>query len=112
MAIYAYTKYVQKEVVPEADHVERSFLERLSYHKFYVDEIYDFLIVNPLNSFSRFLYRIVDRSGIDGIVNGLGRGVSESGKMLRILQSGNVGFYLFFMVKVAVLLLLYGLYQF
>ncbi|TCK82828.1 NADH-quinone oxidoreductase subunit L [Albibacterium bauzanense] len=110
MAIYAYTKYVQKEVVPEADHVERSFLERLSYHKFYVDEIYDFLIVNPLNSFSRFLYRIVDRSGIDGIVNGLGRGVSESGKMLRLLQSGNVGFYLFLMVIGAVLLLFYGIY--
>src|SRR5690606_38177268 len=109
-AIYAYMKYVQKEVVPEADHVERSFLEGLSYHKFYVDEIYDFLIVNPLNSFSRFLYRIVDRSGIEGIVNGLGRGVSESGKMLRLLQSGIVVFYLFLMFIGAVLLLFYGIY--
>src|SRR5690554_286488 len=110
MAVYAYMKYVQKGSVSEADHVERSFLENLSYHKFYVDEIYDFLIVNPLNSFSRFLYRVVDRSGIDGVVNGLGRGVSESGKMLRLLQSGNVGFYLFLMVIGAILLLFYGIY--
>jgi len=110
MAVYAYIQYVQKEVIPYPDNVERSFLSRLSYNKFYVDEIYNALVVKPLNSISTFFYQIVDKSGIDGIVNGLGKGVNESGKMLRLLQSGNVGFYIFLMVLGVMALLLYGIY--
>jgi len=110
MAVFAYSKYVKKADVPQADHEERSFLGNLSYNKFYFDEIYDFLIVKPLNSLSVFFYQIIDRSGIDAIVNGLGKGISESGKGIRLLQSGNVGFYIFLMVVGIVALLLYGIY--
>lgn len=110
MAGLAYWRYVKNMAVPESDHAERSMLSRLSYHKFYVDEIYDFLIVRPLNLLSVFFYQIVDRKGIDGIVNGFGKGISESGKGLRLLQSGNVGFYIFLMVIGIVVLLLYSIY--
>ncbi|SEM01723.1 NADH dehydrogenase subunit L [bacterium A37T11] len=109
MAIWAYGTYVSKKTVPVADGAERSLLSRLSYHKFYIDEIYDALIVRPLNKLSVFLYKVIDRAGIDGLVNGLGRTAEESGKGIRLLQSGNVGFYIFMMVVGVIALLVYGL---
>src|SRR5690554_1964162 len=56
MAIYAYIRYGKKLHVPAGDQQPRSVLAKLSYHKFYVDEIYDALIVKPLKSLSSFLH--------------------------------------------------------
>lgn len=111
MAVFAYSKYVGKAEVPDADDAERGLLARLSYHKFYVDEIYNAIIVRPLNSLSVFFYRVIDRSGIDGLVNALGAAPSESGKGIRLLQNGNVGFYVFMMVLGVIALLAYGLFS-
>nr|WP_316802745.1 NADH-quinone oxidoreductase subunit L [Pedobacter nototheniae] len=105
--IYAYSKYVKGAHVPVADEAPRSALAKLSYNKFYLDEIYDFLITKPLDALSKFFYRILDNKVIDGIVNGLGWGTNEASKGVRLLQSGNVGFYIFMMVFGIVALLLY-----
>ena len=59
---------------------KRPALANLSYHKFYVDEIYDFLIRRPLDAFSVFFYKIIDTKIVDGIVNGLGWSTSEASK--------------------------------
>lgn len=107
--IYAYIKYVKNAQVPVDDTEERSILTNLSYRKFYVDEIYDFLIRRPLDAISGFFYNIVERLGIDGIVNDLGKGTIETSKALRLLQTGNVGFYIFMMVIGIVALLVYSL---
>jgi NADH-quinone oxidoreductase subunit L len=103
----AYTKYVKKGEVPLPDGAERGTFEKLSYHKFYLDEIYDAIIRKPLDGLSRFFYRIIDQKLIDGIVNGLGWTTNEGSKGLRLLQSGNVGFYIFMMVIGIIALLLY-----
>ncbi len=66
--------------------------------KWYVDELYDAIIVKPLNAFAGFLKNVVEKSGIDGIVNGIGRFVQYSARQLRLLQSGQVGSYILFMV--------------
>ena len=95
---YAYVKYVKNSHVPVSDTEERPALANLSYHKFYVDEIYDALIRKPLDALSGFLYNAVEKLGIDGIVNGLGKTTMEASKGLRLLQTGNVGFYIFMMV--------------
>jgi NADH-quinone oxidoreductase subunit L len=96
--VYAYTKYVRNAHVPVADTEERPALANLSYHKFYFDEIYDALIRKPLDALSGFFYDVVEKSGIDGIVNGFGKGAVDASKGLRLLQTGNVGFYIFMMV--------------
>lgn len=111
MAVVAYRQYVAKGSVPAADDATRGVLARLSYRKFYVDELYDALVVRPLNALSLFFYRLVDKRGIDGVVNSLGRTVGESGKGIRLLQSGNVGFYIFMMVIAAAALLAYGIFN-
>jgi len=106
--VYAYIKYNKNAHVPVADTEERSFLSNLSYHKFYVDEIYDAIIRKPLDALSNLLYG-VDRKGIDGLVNGIGDAPVEASKGLRLLQTGNVGFYIFMMVIGIIAILVYSL---
>ena len=105
--VYAYSRYVKNAHVPVADEGKRSIFAKISYHKFYLDEIYDAIITKPLDGFSKFFYRIIDKKLIDGIVNGFGWTANEGSKGLRLLQSGNVGFYIFMMVFGIVALLLY-----
>lgn len=67
-------------------------------NKWYIDELYDTIIVNPLRSLAGFLDRIVEKKGIDGMVNGTGRLVNYGSRQLRWLQSGQVGAYVLLMV--------------
>lgn len=110
LAIYAYVQYVSKSVVPASDEEQRGGLARLSYHKFYVDELYHALVVKPLNMLSVFFFKVIDNKGIDGLVNAVGKTASDAGNMLRLLQRGNIGYYIFFMVIGVIALLTYGLF--
>jgi len=110
--IYAYIKYVKQADIPVADTEERPALVKLSYNKFYIDEIYDTIIRKPLDFFSDFFFKVIDKLGIDGIVNGVAQAPCEAGKGLRLLQTGNVGFYIFMMVIGIIGVLLYSLIKF
>jgi NADH-quinone oxidoreductase subunit L len=103
----AYVKYIKQSHIPASDEAKRSLIANLSYNKFYFDEIYDVLIRKPLDLLSGFFYRIVDNKIVDGVVNGLGWGTTEASKGIRLVQSGNVGFYIFMMVIGIISLLLY-----
>ena len=103
----AYNRYVGKAHVPAEETAERSSLAGLSYNKFYIDELYDAIIRKPLDAMSGFFYRVMDTKIIDGIVNGLGWGTNEASKSLRLIQTGNVGFYIFMMVVGIISMLLY-----
>ncbi|MBD1429276.1 NADH-quinone oxidoreductase subunit L [Sphingobacterium litopenaei] len=109
MAVVAYQKYVKKSDVPQEDGMEQGALYNLSYNKLYFDELYNALFVKPLNSLSKILYKIVDKGTIDGIVNGVADLINASGRGIRQLQSGYVGFYIIMMVLGAAAILLYGL---
>lgn len=67
---------------------------RLVFHKYYVDEIYDFLLVRPFTALSNWLAQSFDPGVIDRAVNGVASGVRANGRALRYLQSGNVQHYL------------------
>lgn len=109
MGIFAYNKYVKKQDIPKEDGVEQGAIYGLSYHKLYVDQVYNTLFVKPLNFLSKAFYKVVDKSIIDGFVNGLADFIVASGRGIRQLQSGYVGFYIFMMVVGVVAILLYGL---
>ena len=69
-------------------------MPRLIEEKYYVDEIYDAAIINPIHAGSREgLWKLFDVAVIDGIVNGLGRGVTQIGALVRYLQIGFVRSY-------------------
>ncbi len=71
---------------------------KLLENKWYVDEVYQTVIVNPLKSISAFFNNIVESKMIDGAVNGVGKAVNYSSRQLRWLQSGQVGAYVLLMV--------------
>lgn len=82
---------------------ENTGLAKVLEHKWYVDELYDTLIVNPLNRLAGFFKNVVEKSGIDGIVNGVGRLVGYGSRQFRYLQSGQVGNYILIMVLAIVI---------
>jgi NADH-quinone oxidoreductase subunit L len=71
-------------------------LYRLSYNKFYVDEIYSAVFVQPLLSLARAALRF-DLGAIDGAVNGAGAAAQSGGLAFARLQSGRVRDYLLWM---------------
>jgi len=85
---------------------ERGFA-RVLRNKWYVDEIYDALIVRPLVWFSReVLWKQVDQRVIDGAgVNGAARGARALGWANRWLQNGQVGIYVVVFVMGVLLIL-------
>jgi NADH-quinone oxidoreductase subunit L len=79
-----------------SDAVARGFgpLYKAVFNKYWVDEIYGFLIVKPVVAGSRLLlWRGVDAGLIDGIVNGVGSRARDVGSVLRRFQSGNIRSY-------------------
>jgi NADH-quinone oxidoreductase subunit L len=80
------------------------FVHRLLVNKYYVDEIYDALIVRPLASISRLFWKVVDTFFIDGAVNA-GAFVTElTGDVGRFSTTGNVRNYaLYFFLGVILL---------
>ncbi|WP_411273517.1 NADH-quinone oxidoreductase subunit L [Daejeonella sp.] len=109
--LFAYQRYVRNSSIPVADRVERGIIARLSYNKYYIDEIYTSLITRPLDSLSGFFDKVVDKKVIDGAVNGLGQSAMEGSKSFRLLQSGMVGFYIFMMVAGIIALLFYSMFK-
>lgn len=105
LIVFAYRAYVRLGQVPELDDTKLAGVARLLNRKYYIDEIYEALIVRPLYLFSTIMYEIVDRSLVDRVVNGTAVLVRGLGQAFRRVQTGNTGFYVF-MMAAAVLLLI------
>jgi NADH-quinone oxidoreductase subunit L len=104
----AYQKYVKKNTVPLAEGQEEG-LQKVVYNKYYIDELYDNIIVKPLYSLSGFFSKVIDNSLVDGIVNGVGKSVELGSRVLRYTQSGSISAYLFAMVIGIILILFINL---
>jgi NADH-quinone oxidoreductase subunit L len=67
---------------------------RWARHKFYVDEVYDFLVIRPFTGLSNGLYKVVDAGLIDSVAVGGTAGVlRRMGSWLRYTQTGNAQNY-------------------
>ena len=87
-------------------------LYRLLQHKYYVDEIYDATVVQPIRIVSQEgLWKIVDVRVIDGTVNLVGRVVEGSSQELRRTQTGSVRAYAASLFLGVVLILGYYLWR-
>ncbi|MBS1947154.1 MAG: NADH-quinone oxidoreductase subunit L [Bacteroidetes bacterium] len=92
-AAYSWRKFSKKPDLEEA-----SGFGKLLANKWYVDELYDAIIVKPLNTLGKFLNNVIEKSIIDWVVNGIGKAVQYGGRQIRLLQSGQVGGYILLMV--------------
>ncbi len=95
--VATYFIYQKRENLPVTDAAQTGFTKILA-NKFYVDEIYHAVIQRPIEQLSKALHYYVDIKGIDGLVNGIGAGVTAFGNLFRRLQNGNVEYYLLGMV--------------
>lgn len=105
--VFAWRRY--KDRVPSAE--PTNALQKLVANKYYIDEIYNTFIVQPIKNASHFLlWKLFDSGVIDGIVNGVAALVRFIGGLLRRLQTGLVQVYIVSMVIGIVLFLAYYLF--
>jgi NADH-quinone oxidoreductase subunit L len=103
----SYYMYVVNKELPEQIASSLGGLYKLVYNKYFVDEIYDATVVNPMITGSRtVLWHGMDQGVIDGIVNGVGTESKAIGGVLKLLQSGNIRSYATWVVIGSVALLL------
>jgi NADH-quinone oxidoreductase subunit L len=91
---FAYMVWVKRRSVAENAAREFAPVHRLLLNKYYVDEIYDAAIVQPIRVASQEgLWRGFDVKVVDGAVNGAAAIVNSSATWLRRLQTGSVKTY-------------------
>lgn len=103
--LYAVSRFSKKPDMEPATN-----FGKLLENKWYVDELYNTIIVQPLRRFSLLLNNVVEKLGIDGIVNGVGKLVTYGGRQLRLLQNGQVGVYILMMVVAMLILFIIQLF--
>jgi NADH-quinone oxidoreductase subunit L len=101
--LFARYQYVTRKQLPP-DEASLSGFEKVVYNKFYVDELFETLITKPLFKLSTIFGGLVDKQIVDRFVNGVANTLDAGGRTLRLMQSGNTGFYVFAMVVGMILL--------
>lgn len=93
--------------IPETKNAMRSVLipfEKVCANKFYVDELYEFLIVSPIKAISRVLFKGVEENVVIGAGASVGVVSRAVGELVCRLSTGQVATYVLFMfLAVAVL---------
>ena len=91
----------------QTDEEPSSAIGKFFYHKWYIDEFYQKAIIEPLNKFALFLKEFIEKKVIDGAVNGTGKLVQFSARKVRLIQNGQAGYYILFMVLGIITLFLF-----
>ena len=104
----AYSIYVSKNTIPQKENSILSPFHTLVYNKYYIDELYDSVIVKPLKKIAKVFYRLIEKSGIDFMVNTVGNSIVSGSKFARLLQAGDIAFYIFAMVIGIIVLIATG----
>ena len=83
------------DIKPAAEDAEPEGFGKVLYNKWYVDEIYDSLVVQPIIKTSRFCWRVIDAGIIDGFVNAVGYLARGFGWFGSLFQTGTLNTYAF-----------------
>ncbi len=127
----AYLIYYKKVISADAIANRFKLLYKLSYNKFYFDEIYGFILLDPILKIAKYMWKfdagiidglvngvawltmlwadlkmLFDTWVIDGAVNGSGWIVRKTGNILRHIQNGQAQFYA---LTIATLVVLIGI---
>ncbi len=85
----AYKMFAKETTEVRAD----TLFKKVVINKFYIDEIYDFVIVRPLLMISRFIAKVIDPKIFDGFINLNVWGYTTSATLFSKLQNGKVRYY-------------------
>jgi NADH-quinone oxidoreductase subunit L len=92
MIVFAWIRYRNYQ------RTEAAGFAKVLENKWYVDELYEKIIVRPLHQLGGFFRSVLETDVIDGLVNGVGKVVNYGSRQLRLMQSGQVGSYVLLMV--------------
>jgi NADH-quinone oxidoreductase subunit L len=110
-AIYtAWYIYKKKNMIPLQSELEMPRYQKIIYHKYYVDEFYNAVIRRPMDWIADKGYKFIEIKVVDAFVNFVGTAVKWSGGVIRLAQSGNIGFYMFAMTIAVIIMLLVKLF--
>jgi NADH-quinone oxidoreductase subunit L len=103
---FAYLFYVLRPGLADSVAGSLGGIYKLVYNKYFVDEIYDAAVVQPVVDGSRALWKGVDVAVIDGLVNGVATACRAVGGVLKYLQSGNIRSYATWIVFGSIVLII------
>ncbi|TMQ55797.1 MAG: NADH-quinone oxidoreductase subunit L [Candidatus Eisenbacteria bacterium] len=103
----AYKFYVADPELPRRLAEQMRGAYRLVFNKYWVDEIYESFVVQPIYQGSVRLWERFDAAVIDGAVNGVGRQIERGAELLRLAQTGYVQVYALILTLGAVVLIGY-----
>ena len=106
----AYYMYMKKQELPAKFTGAFPGLHKAVFNKWYIDELYDFLFVNPCKKIGTFLWKGFDVCVVDGVVNGIGWVVKGLASGLRYTQSGFLHNYAMIMVVGVVVIVGYYIF--
>ena len=89
----AYRFYMVDPAAPKRLGEQMRGLYKLVFNKYWVDEVYNDKIVEPIRRGSITLWQKFDAGVIDGAVNGVGRQIERAAGLLRQAQTGSVQVY-------------------
>jgi NADH-quinone oxidoreductase subunit L len=88
--------YLKRKDLPERMSRKASLAYKILFDKYYVDEMYDATVVNPIVKGSeRLLWRGIDIGIIDWLVNATGRFFTWASSTVRVVQTGVTETYIF-----------------
>lgn len=105
----SYIQYIKKSRIPAMDAELKGFSKVLS-NKYYIDEIYNTVILKPLLWISEKLYSFFELKVVDAFVEGIGKTVIFGSRVFRLMQNGSISFYLFLMVVGIICVLIFNLF--
>lgn len=83
------------DVKPAEESPEPTGFGKVLFNKWYVDELYDTIVVQPVIRLSRFCWKVIDAGIIDGFVNAVGYLARAVGWFGSLFQTGTVNTYAF-----------------
>jgi len=91
-----FARYIYTQKSSIAVQISKRFSKgyNLLWNKYFVDEVYDATVVNPiLNTSDSFLWKIADNKIIDGVVNSTASIIDVVSQKIRKVQTGVAQFY-------------------
>lgn len=106
--ILAWIVYAKQLISHEVLRQRYARIYNLLYHKFYIDELYTWLIAVVVDGGARLL-EWIDLKIVNGAVNGLAQFTGWSGRTLRLTEDGQVQTYALYLFAGVVIILITAL---